>query len=79
LSEGHEVKRRPRAAPVSITVQGPWQIAATGFSGIEERLRKGNCIWLNAKRVRVDNAAWQQQRVEIFRLGLIELHINRQL
>ena len=31
LSEGHEVMRRPRAAPVSITVQGPWQIAATGL------------------------------------------------
>src|ERR1700722_12081490 len=49
------------------------------FSGIEERLRKGNRIWLNAKRVRVDNAPRQQQRVEIFRLGLIELHIDRQL
>jgi hypothetical protein len=23
--------RRPRAAPVSMTVQGPWQIAATGL------------------------------------------------
>src|ERR1700722_17915504 len=49
------------------------------FSGIEERLREGNRIWLNAKRVRVDNATRQQQRVEIFRLGLIEIHIDRQL
>ena len=30
-------------------------------------------------RLEVDHAAWQQQRVEIVRLGLIELHINRQL
>src|ERR1700684_1217163 len=49
------------------------------FSGIEERLREGNRIWLNAKRVRIDYATRQQQRVEIFRLGLIEIHIDRQL
>src|ERR1700722_3797000 len=49
------------------------------FSGIEERLREDNRVWLNAKRVRVDNATRQQQRVEIFRLGLIEIHIDRQL
>src|SRR5258706_12264373 len=30
LSEGHEAIRRPRAAPASITGQGPWQITATG-------------------------------------------------
>ncbi len=47
------------------------------FSGIEERLREGYRIRLNAKRVRVDYATRQQQRVEIFRLGLIEFHINR--
>src|ERR1700729_3701699 len=46
------------------------------FSGIEESLREGNCV---PKRVRVDNAARQQQRVEIFRLGSIEPHIDRQL
>src|ERR1700730_10126855 len=48
------------------------------FAGIEERLREGNRIRLNAKRVRVDDAARQQHRVEIFRLGLIDLHIDRQ-
>src|ERR1700678_3936043 len=49
------------------------------LSGIEERLREGNRVWVNAKRVRVDNATRQQQRVEIFRLGPVEIHIDRQL
>src|SRR5438552_17362970 len=30
FNEGHEVTVRPRTAPASISVQGPWQIAATG-------------------------------------------------
>ena len=29
LSDGQEAILRPRAAPASITLQGPWQIAAT--------------------------------------------------
>ena len=30
-SEGQEVIRRPFTPPASISVQGPWQIAAIGF------------------------------------------------
>jgi len=29
--DGQEVTRRPLTVPASIRVQGPWQIAATGF------------------------------------------------
>jgi len=31
FSDGHDVVRRPCAAPVSTTIQGPWQIEATGL------------------------------------------------
>ena len=31
LSDGHEVSVRPPTTPASISVQGPWQIAATGL------------------------------------------------
>ena len=30
FSDGHEVTRRSRSASASMSVQGPWQIAATG-------------------------------------------------
>src|SRR5215470_202858 len=32
LSDGHAAMRRPRATPASMTIHGPWQIAATGLS-----------------------------------------------
>src|SRR5687767_10381867 len=35
-----EVTRRPRATPASITVQGPWQIAATGLPASKKALTK---------------------------------------
>src|ERR1700760_4169263 len=44
LSEGHEVRRRPRTAPVSMIVQGPWQIEATGFPAAREALAKGAAL-----------------------------------
>jgi hypothetical protein len=31
FKEGQEVSVRPLTAPASISIQGPWQIAATGF------------------------------------------------
>src|SRR5581483_11852014 len=31
LSDGHEAIRLPRPEPASMTVQGPWQITATGL------------------------------------------------
>jgi hypothetical protein len=70
LSDGHEVMRRPRAAPVSMTVQGPWQIEATGLLGVEECFRECNRLRLDSQRIRVDDAARQVQRVEIVRLWL---------
>jgi hypothetical protein len=38
LSEGQEVIVRPRAAPASMTVQGPWQITDTGFRASKNAL-----------------------------------------
>jgi hypothetical protein len=40
LSEGHDAIRRPRAAPASITVHGPWQITATGLPASKKSLMK---------------------------------------
>ena len=44
LSEGHDVMRRPRAAPASITVQGPWQIDATGLPASKNTLAKATAF-----------------------------------
>src|ERR1700760_2135088 len=44
LSEGHEVRRRPRAAPVSMIVQGPWQIEATGLPASRKALAKATAL-----------------------------------
>ena len=39
-SDGHEVIFRPRTAPASISVQGPWQIAAIGLPASTKRFTK---------------------------------------
>src|SRR5215470_19376405 len=38
LSDGHAAMRRPRATPASMTIHGPWQIAATGLSASKKAL-----------------------------------------
>jgi hypothetical protein len=36
--------RRPRAAPASITVQGPWHIAATGLPAAKNAVTKATAF-----------------------------------
>ena len=40
LSDGQDAIRLPRAAPASMMVQGPWQIAATGLPASKNAFTK---------------------------------------
>lgn len=63
LSEGHAAMRRPRAAPVSMMVQGPWQMAATGLLASKQMLDESDSEGIGAQLVRIHDAAGKQQRV----------------
>lgn len=52
-------------------------MAATGLLASKKDLTKA-MAWLNTKCVWIYDAAWQQQRVEVFWLSLCELHIHRE-
>src|SRR5690606_41795054 len=57
-----------------------WPVADRGdrFAGIEEGFCEGNRRRLDAKRVGIDDATRQQQRVEVFCFGLIEGNVHRE-
>src|SRR4030081_638963 len=77
LSEGHDVMRRPRAAPVSMTVHGPWQIAATGLPASKKAFAKATAFG-SMRSLSGLMTPPGQQHVEILWVGLIERQIDRQ-
>ena len=76
-SEGQEVIRRPFTPPASISVQGPWQIAAIGLPLLDEMPDEGDRLGLQPQLVRVDDAARQQQRLVGGWVGLIQRLVHR--
>ena len=60
-------------------VHGPRQIAATSFAGVEECLRERHGLGLNPQRIKVDEAARQEQSIEFLRFGLIERNVDPEL
>ena len=71
--------RRPRTLPVSIRVQGPWQIEATGLPASRKACAKSDGVLVHAQLVGVDDATGQQDRVEVLGAGFGEGHIDREL
>ena len=76
LIAGQEVNVRPRTTSASISSHG----AVTNGSNRLSRLRKGfnefYCRRCRTQRIRILKAAWQNQGIEILRLGLIQGKVN---
>ena len=78
-SDGQDASRRPRAAPASMRVHGPWQIVATGLPASKNAFANVTAVRLHPQRVGVDDTAGQEQRVEVPRPGAVERDVDRVL
>jgi hypothetical protein len=79
MSDGHEAIRRPRAAPVSMMVHGPWQIAATGVPASKKALANATAFGSVRSASGFMTPPGQEERVELLRLGLVEGDVDREL
>jgi hypothetical protein len=83
LARGYQpainVMRWPRTPSASISVNGPWQIAAIGAFACTRCLTNANRLRVGSQRVRICDATRQNERIKPFRRDACEVVINRNL